>query len=85
MIVMSRLAFRDQASLTGDSCKVALIKRYLFDLCAFMGAAGVERRSEWISDAWLAVELARDSNLDRLVDIPDEFLVDGLSHPIVGS
>lgn len=48
-----------------------IVQRYLFELCAFLGEAGVERRSPWISDEWLAEELARDPNLDRLVEVPD--------------
>ena len=53
------------------------MKRYLFELCAFLGEAGVERRSAWISDAWLAKELAEDPNLDRLVEVPE-----GEMHPL---
>ena len=48
------------------------MKRYLFELCAFLGEAGVERRSCWISDEWLHEQLAADPNLDRIVEIPDD-------------
>lgn len=53
------------------------MKRFLFELCAFLGEAGVERRSRWISDEWLTDELRRDPNLDRVVDVPD-----GEWHPL---
>lgn len=58
------------------------MKRYLFELCAYLGEAGVERRSRWISDEWLRTELARDSNLDRVVELPSEFVIDGVSHTL---
>jgi len=58
------------------------MKRYLFELCAYLGEAGVERRSPWISDEWLAAELARDPNLDRLVELPVEFLRDGVTYDL---
>lgn len=54
-----------------------IMKRFLFELCAFLGEAGVERRSRWISDEWLTDELRRDPNLDRVVDVPD-----GEWHPL---
>lgn len=62
------------------------MKRYLFELCAYAGEAGVERRSHWISDEWLAAEIAREPNLDRLVDLPVEFVRDGVTYdlPAVG-
>lgn len=46
------------------------MKRFLFELCAYLGEEGIERRSSWVSDEWLAHELAMDPNLDRLVDVP---------------
>lgn len=55
------------------------MKRYLFELCAYTGEAGTERRSHWISDGWLAAEVARDRNLDRIVDLPVEFVRDGVT------
>ena len=58
------------------------MKRYLFELCAYTGEAGFERRSRWISDEWLAAEVARDPNIDRLVEIPIEFLRDGVSYDL---
>ena len=45
------------------------MKRALIDLCAYVGAEGVERRSTLISDDWLAAEIARDPWLFRVVDI----------------
>ena len=44
------------------------MKRALIDLCAYVGAEGVERRSTLISDDWLAAEIARDPWLFRVVD-----------------
>lgn len=61
------------------------MKRFLFELCAHLGDAGVERRSHWISDDWLAAELARDSNLDRVVDLPDEFVLRGVTYDLPGA
>lgn len=58
------------------------MQRYLFELCAYTGEAGVERRSPWISDAWLAAEVARDSDLDRIVDLPVEFVRDGVTYDL---
>lgn len=46
------------------------MKRFLFELCAHLGERGVERRSRWVSDEWLALELAKDPNLDRVVSVP---------------
>lgn len=44
------------------------MKRYLFELTAWIPTKGVERRSEWVSDDWLATQLRSDPNLDRLVE-----------------
>lgn len=43
------------------------MKRYLFELTAYIPAKGVERRSQWVSDDWLANQLTHDPNLDRIV------------------
>lgn len=40
----------------------------LIGLCAYLGAEGIERRSPWISDEWLAAELAHDPWLFRTVE-----------------
>lgn len=61
------------------------MQRYLFELCAYLGEAGVERRSVWISDEWLAAQLARDPNLDRVVELPVEFVRDGVIYPLTTS
>ncbi|MFA4950776.1 tyrosine-type recombinase/integrase [Brevundimonas sp.] len=45
------------------------MKRALIDLCAYLGAEGVERRSTLVSDVWLAAEIARDPWLFRVVDV----------------
>ncbi len=58
------------------------MQRYLFELCAYTGEAGVERRSRWISDAWLSAEVARDPNLDRVVELPIEFIRDGVTYDL---
>lgn len=58
------------------------MKRYLFDLCAQLRDGTIERRSPWISDDWLAAELAKNPDLDRLVDLPEEFLRDGVTHAL---
>lgn len=58
------------------------MQRYLFDLCAQLTSGVVERRSPWISDQWLARELAADPRLDRLVELPDEFVREGVTHPL---
>ncbi|WP_426051571.1 hypothetical protein [Brevundimonas sp. SL161] len=56
------------------------MKRYLFESCAYTGEAAVERLSHRISDEWLAAEVARDPNLDRIVDLPIEFVRDGVTY-----
>jgi len=48
-----------------------IIKRYLFELASFLGEQGVVRTSEWISDEWLAQQMAIDPSLDRLVELQD--------------
>lgn len=58
------------------------MQRFLFDLCAQLTDGTVERRSRWISDEWLARELAADPRLDRLVDLPEEFVREGVTHPL---
>ena len=58
------------------------MKRYLFELCAYTGEAGVQRRSRWISDEWLAAQVARDPNLDRVVDLPIGFVRDGVTYDL---
>lgn len=42
-------------------------KRVLIDLCAYLGDAGVERRSTLVSDEWLGSEIERDPWLFRVV------------------
>lgn len=54
------------------------MQRFLFDLCAQLTDGTVERRSPWISDEWLARELAADPNLDRIVDVP----LNGVTYPL---
>lgn len=46
----------------------ASAKRFLFELAAWLPPKGVERRSEWISDAWLSGQLLQNPNPDRLVE-----------------
>lgn len=58
------------------------MQRYLFELCAHSGEGGIERRSKWISDAWLADEIARDPNLDRIVELPAEYVRDGVTYAL---
>lgn len=58
------------------------MKRYLYELCAQLCDGQIERRSPWISDEWLAAELAKDPTLDRLVDLPEEFLRDGVTYAL---
>jgi hypothetical protein len=58
------------------------MKCKLFDLCAQLCDGTIERRSRWISDEWLSAELARDPRLDRWVDLPDEFVTHGITHPL---
>lgn len=58
------------------------MQRILLDLCARLTDGRVERRSPWISDEWLTEELARDPRLDRLIDLPEEFIRDGVTHPL---
>ena len=58
------------------------MQRYLFELCAYTDEAGIERRSRWISDNWLAAEVALDPNLDRLVQLPIEFLREGVTYDL---
>ncbi|MBB5773110.1 hypothetical protein HNP47_003134 [Brevundimonas vesicularis] len=58
------------------------MKRKLFDLCAQLCDGTIERRSRWISDEWLSAELAKDSSLDRWVDLPNEFLEHGVTYPL---
>ncbi len=58
------------------------MQRYLFDLCAQLTNGTVERRSPWISDEWLARELAVDPQLDRMVDLPEEFVRNGVTYPL---
>jgi hypothetical protein len=45
-----------------------LVKRYLFELTAWLPPQGVERWSSWVSDEWLASELRRDPDSDRVVE-----------------
>ncbi|WP_425992310.1 hypothetical protein [Brevundimonas sp. TWP2-3-2] len=52
--------------LTGSA---TVMKRPLLDLAAWLPPHGVERRSELVSDEWLAGELARDANPDRIVEL----------------
>ena len=58
------------------------MQRFLFDLCAQLTDGTIERRSRWISDEWLARELAIDPRLDRWVDLPEEFVREGVTHPL---
>lgn len=58
------------------------MQRRLWELCAQLTDGTVERRSPWISDEWLAKELAENPRLDRLVDIPEEYVRDGVTHPL---
>lgn len=44
------------------------MKRALIDLCAYLGDAGVERRSPMVSNEWLGAEIARDPWLFRFVE-----------------
>lgn len=44
------------------------MKRYLFELAAWLPPRGVERRSVWVSDEWLSAELTREPCLDRVVE-----------------
>lgn len=46
-----------------------MVKRPLLDLAAWLPPLGVERRSELASDEWLAAELARDADPDRIAEI----------------
>lgn len=43
------------------------MQRYLFELTAWFADRGVERWSTLVSDEWVATELRRDPNLDRVV------------------
>lgn len=58
------------------------MQRRLLDLCALLTDGTIERRSPWISDEWLAEQIAADPRLDRFVDLPDEFVEDGVWHPL---
>lgn len=58
------------------------MRRQLFDLCAQLPDGTIERRSPWISDEWLARELAADPRLDRVVDLPEEFVRNGVTYPL---
>lgn len=44
------------------------LRRYLFELTAWLPPKGVERWSTWVSDEWLAEELRLDPNPDRVVE-----------------
>lgn len=54
------------------------MQRFLFELVAYRGALGVERRSPWVSDEWVADRLSENPDLDRIV----EFDVSDLQHPL---
>lgn len=60
------------------------MKRYLFELCVLRGGVGYERRSIWISDAWLTAEVSRNPNLNRVVQLPEAFLERGVTHRLTG-
>ncbi|WP_426042743.1 hypothetical protein [Brevundimonas sp. TWP2-3-4b1] len=44
------------------------MKRHLFELTAWLPPQGVERRSPWVSDAWLAEVLSQNPDPDGLVE-----------------
>ena len=49
------------------------MKWHLFGLCARVSDHGIERGSEWVDDEWLASIIAENSNLDRIIDLPDSW------------
>lgn len=55
-------------TLKPNSDEAPTMKMALWELCAYLGEKGVERRSTLISDEWLGAELARDPWLFRIVE-----------------
>lgn len=52
------------------------LKRYLFELTAWLPPKGVERWSTWVSDEWLADVLRLDPDLDRVVEFePGDYAI----------
>ncbi len=62
--VVSTIEASAPRSETGATMRYPLI-----GLCAYLGDRGVERRSTWVSDAWLGAEIAADPWLFRMIQL----------------